>query len=98
MRKYKFKYRLSTKSNLATIAKAVRALGYDMTIEKGGFKFGWWKEVPEALLGKLYYERFVLDENVPEWLNGELERTNEIRRNYGYYGCKICRLPHCRIG
>lgn len=73
MSKYEFKYRLSQKSSLTTIAKAVRALGYDMSIQKGGFQFGWWKEVPGALIGKLYYTHFALDENVPEWLNGELE-------------------------
>ena len=73
MSKYQFKYRLSTKSSLAAIAKAVRALGFDMTIEKNGFNFGWWKEVPGALTGRLYFQHFALDENVPEWLNGQLE-------------------------
>ncbi len=73
MRKYKFKYRLTKKSNLATIAKAVRALGYSMTIEKNGFNFGWWKETPGALTCRLYCQHFALDENVPEWLNEQLE-------------------------
>lgn len=73
MSKYKFKYRLTAKSSLATIAKAVRALGYDMTIEKKGFTFGWWKEVPGALTGRLYFQHFALDENIPEWLNEKLE-------------------------
>lgn len=72
---YKFKYRLTQKSSLATIAKAVRALGYDMSIGKGGFNFGWWKQVPGTLLGKLYFEHFALDENVHEWLNGQLENA-----------------------
>lgn len=71
--KYQFKYRLTKKSNLATIAKAVRALGYSMTIEKNGFNFGWWKETPGALTGRLYRQHFALDENVPEWLNEQLE-------------------------
>ena len=72
--KYQFKYRLTQKSSLATIAKAVRALGYDMSLEKGCFRFGWLKDVPGSLTGRqLYDQRFVLDENVPQWLNQQLE-------------------------
>lgn len=73
--KYQFKYRLTQKSSLATIAKAVRALGYDMSIEKGGFNFGWFKDTPGSLTGQLYKQHFALDENVPEWLNGQLEEA-----------------------
>lgn len=73
--KYQFKYRLTQKSSLATIAKAVRALGYDMSIEKGGFSFGWFKDTPGSLTGQLYKQHFALDENVPEWLNGQLEEA-----------------------
>ena len=72
---YKFKYRLTQKSSLATIAKAVRALGYDMSIEKGGFRFGWLKDTPGSLTGQLYNQHFALDENVPEWLNSQLENA-----------------------
>lgn len=70
---YEFKYRLTQKSSLATIAKAVRALGYDMRIEKGGFNFGWFKDAPGSLTGQLYEQHFALDENVAEWLNLQLE-------------------------
>ena len=70
---YQFKYRLTQKSSLNTIAKAVRALGYDMSIGKGGFNFGWWKYDPRALTGSMYHQHFALDENIPEWLNGQLE-------------------------
>ncbi|MBR3698735.1 MAG: hypothetical protein IKM85_04360 [Bacteroidales bacterium] len=73
--KYPFKYRLTQKSSLATIAKAVRALGYDMSIEKGGFRFGWFKDTPGSLTGQLYNQHFALDENVPEWLNSQLENA-----------------------
>lgn len=66
MSKFLFKYRLTTKSSLATIAKAVRALGYSMAIEKKGFSFGFDK-------GPIYHSHFALDENVPEWLNKQLE-------------------------
>ncbi len=72
---YKFKYRLTQKSSLATIAKAVRALGYDMRINKRGFDFGWWKDTPGSLTGQLYEQHFALDENVHEWLNGQLENA-----------------------
>ena len=75
MGKYRFKYRMTAKSSLATIAKAARALGFDMTMEKGGFRFGWWKEVPGVLAGRMYYQHFALDENVPEWLNEQLEEA-----------------------
>ena len=44
--KYQFKYRLTQKSSLATIAKAVRALGYDMSIGKGGFNLGGGNKFP----------------------------------------------------
>lgn len=67
--KYQFKYRLTQKSSLATIAKAVRALGY------GGFRFGWFKDTPGSLTGQLYNQHFALDENVPEWLNSQLENA-----------------------
>lgn len=63
---YLFKYRLTQKSSLATIAKAVRALGYDMSIRKNGFSFGWWEERTFSIRREIYEERFVLDENVPE--------------------------------
>lgn len=75
MGKYRFKYRLTAKSSLATIAKAARALGFEMTMEKNGFQFGWWKEVPGSLTGQLYFQHFALDENVPEWLNQQLEEA-----------------------
>ena len=70
MKKYQFRYRLTTKSSLATIANAVRALGYDMTIGKRGFNFGWFTE---GGLRGVYHSHFALDENVPEWLNKQLE-------------------------
>lgn len=73
MSKYEFKYRLSQKSSLATIAKAVRALGLSMSIEKrGGWSFSWFEEDP-ATGKEIYKNRIVLDENVAEWLNLELE-------------------------
>ena len=75
IKKYQFRYRLTTKSSLATIAKAVRALGYDMNIDKGGFTFGWWKE--GGLRGCIYLSHFALDDSVPEWLNQQLEE-NEL--------------------
>ena len=72
---YKFKYRLTQKSSLATIAKAVRALGYDMRIKERGFDFGWFKDVPGSMTGQLYEQHFALDENVHEWLNSQLEEA-----------------------
>lgn len=77
---YKFKYRLTQKSSLATIANAVRALGYDMSIEDKGFKFGWWKSNDKALIGRLYHQHFVLDENLPEWLNDQLEDAGLLKK------------------
>ena len=77
---YKFKYRLTQKSSLSTIAKAVRALGYDMAIKDKGFNFGWWKSNHEALTGRLYHQHFVLDENLPEWLNEQLEAAGLLEK------------------
>lgn len=64
--KYKFKYRLSTKSSLAAIARAVRALGLEMKIEKDCVSF-------YKINGNTYENPFMLDERVPEWLNERLE-------------------------
>ena len=72
MGKFEFRYRLTNKSSLAAIARAVRALGYGMNIEeKGGFTFSWWLKSPTE--GHYYDSMFVLDENVPKWLNERLE-------------------------
>ena len=79
--KYKFKYRLTQKSSLSTIAKAVRALGYDMAIKDKGFNFGWWESNHEALTGQLYHQHFALDENLPEWLNDQLEAAGLLEKN-----------------
>lgn len=75
MSKYEFKYRLTQKSSLATIAKAVRALGYSMCIEKrGAFTFSWLQENLDT--GREMYEyRTVLDENIADFLNIRLEEN-----------------------
>lgn len=73
MSKYNFKYRLSKKSSLSAIAKAVRALGMEMKITKKGIEFNWWEEKPGTAIERLYQSRFVLDENAPEWINERLE-------------------------
>lgn len=49
MGKYKFRYRLTNKSSLASIAKAVRELGYNMNINKDGFYFFWEKNQTKVL-------------------------------------------------
>lgn len=73
--KYEFKYRLSQKSSFAAIAKAVRALGMEMKIEKRGVTISWMEKAnqPTALTQELYKSNTMLDERVPEWLNGKLE-------------------------
>lgn len=69
---YEFKYRLSQKSSLAAIAKAVRALKIEMNIETDrGVSFIWYSKGPSGR--SLYNNEFVLDEHVPEWLNKRLE-------------------------
>lgn len=69
---YEFKYRLSQKSSLAAIAKAVRALKIEMKIETDrGVSFIWYSKDPSGR--SLYNNEFVLDEHVPEWLNKRLE-------------------------
>lgn len=71
---YEFKYRLSTKSSLAAIAKAVRALGMEMKIEKNCISFYWQH-------GETYENPFMLDERVPEWLNERLEAEGLLEPN-----------------
>ena len=69
---YEFKYRLSQKSSLTAIAKAVRALKMEMKIETDrGVSFIWYSKSPCGR--SLYNKEFVLDEHVPEWLNKRLE-------------------------
>ena len=71
---YEFKYRLSTKSSLAAIAKAVRALGLEMKIEKNYISF-------YKINGNTYENPFMLDERVPEWLNERLEAEGLMEPN-----------------
>lgn len=63
---YVFKYKLSQKSSLAAIAKAVRALGLNMTVEKDRVSFS-------NRPGEKYEYKFMIIERVPEWLNERLE-------------------------
>ena len=72
MEKYKFRYRLTNKSSLASIAKAVRELGYNMNINKDGFYFFWEKKSDKSAFG-IPQHRYLTDAEIPEWLNGELE-------------------------
>ena len=72
MGKFKFRYRLSTKSSLAAIAKAVRELGYNMEITANGFHFYWTKESQLTPFG-IPQSHYLTDAEVPEWLNFELE-------------------------
>ena len=74
MSKYEFKYCLTQKSSLATIAKAVRALKMEMKIEKRGVTISWMEKTnePTALTQELYRSNTMLDERVPEWLNEKL--------------------------
>ena len=69
---YLFKYRLTQKSSLATIAKAVRALGMELKIEKRGVSI-FWMEKSTSSTKELFRSNSMLDERVPEWLNEKLE-------------------------
>ena len=78
MSNYEFKYRLSQKSSLATIAKAARALKLEMKIETDrGMSFTWYSKSPSGR--SLYNNEFVLDEHVPEWLNQRLEAEGLLK-------------------
>ena len=72
---YPFKYRLTQKSSLATIAKAVRALGMELKIEKRGVSIFWMEEVTlyPSSIKEMFRSNGMLDERVPEWLNEKLE-------------------------
>ena len=81
--KYEFKYRLTQKSSLATIAKAVRALGMEMKIEKRGVTISWMEKAnqPTALTQELYRSNTMLDERVSEWLNDKLKERELLAPN-----------------
>lgn len=64
--KYEFKYRLSQKSSFAQVIKAARACNFRMTVDWNSIHFTSTKD------GE-YYSRDVRLEDVPEWLNGQLE-------------------------
>lgn len=78
MSKYKFKYRLSQKSSLTTIANAVRALEMEMKVEENGVLFSWWEWVglDTTTPREIWKSSRMTDERVHEWLNQKLE-------NYG---------------
>lgn len=78
MSQHEFRYRLTAKSSLATIAKAVRALGMEMKIEKQSISFSW--DTDSTVAGKtIYNNKFMLDEKVPEWLNERLEAEGLLK-------------------
>lgn len=64
--KYEFKYRLSQKSSFAQVIKAARACNFSLTVDYTSICFSGTKDED-------YFSRFVRLEDVPEWLNGQLE-------------------------
>lgn len=72
---YEFKYRLTAKSSLATIAKAARALGYTITIDKA-VTVSYWKQREGDFAGRRncqeYVSKIMTDERLPEFLNEQL--------------------------
>jgi hypothetical protein len=67
---YEFKYRLTAKSSLATIAKAARALGYTITIDKA-VTVSYMKQ-RKSDLREEYISKIMTDERLPEFLNEQL--------------------------
>ena len=80
---YQFKYRLTQKSSLATIAKAVRALGMELKIEKRGVSIFWMEEVTlsSSSIKEMFRSNGMLDERVPDWLNEKLEDRGLLAPN-----------------
>ena len=64
--KYEFKYRLSQKSSFAQVVKAARACNFSLTVDSTTIHFTSNKDGD-------YFSRFVRLEDVPDWLNGQLE-------------------------
>lgn len=60
-------------SSLASVLKAVRALGYELKSEKKGVTITWEREHPEYPGKMMFHSQGLIDERVPEWLNEELE-------------------------
>jgi len=76
MSKYQFKYRLTAKSSLATIAKATRALGLEMHIAEKHVCFNRYRSCD----GGIFCDSFIVDDkNVPDWLNKRLEAEGLLK-------------------
>lgn len=71
-RKFEFRYRLTSKSSLAVVTKAVRALGFEMKVKFNHYHFDWERQDLET--GKTIYEcREMQDIQVIDFLNEKLE-------------------------
>lgn len=78
-KRYLFKYRLSQKSSFAQIAKAVRALGYQLKTEKRGVTITWDESAVDNPCKTIFRSQGLIDERVPEWLNEQLEGKGLLR-------------------
>ena len=78
-KRYLFKYRLSQKSSFATIAEAVRSLGYQLKTEKRGVTITWDEPSASDPCMTVFHSQMLIDERVPEWLNKQLEEKGLLK-------------------
>ena len=72
MKKYEFRYRLTQKSSLAAIAKAVRAMNMELIVYSGYISISWYY-VSSETGREMWTRKNLKDEDVAGWLNRELE-------------------------
>ena len=76
---YLFKYRLSQKSSFVQIAKAVRALGYELRTDKRGVTITWEITFVSDPTKTMFHSQGLIDERVPSWLNEQLEEHGLLK-------------------
>lgn len=75
---YKIKYRLSQKSSLAAVTKAIRELGFTMKVRYNCYHIEWERQDYDT--GRMIYEcRDIRDEDLIEWINNKLEEAELLK-------------------
>ena len=78
-KRYLFKYRLSQKSSFVQIAKAVRALGYELITDKRGVTITWYAPSVSDPTKTIFHSQGLIDERVSGWLNKQLEEKGLLK-------------------
>ena len=73
------KCRLTQRSSFARVAKAVRALGYELKTDLRGVTVTWDELSMDNSAKTVFNCRNLTDERLPEWLNEQLEENGLLK-------------------